>query len=246
MEIPRRSLRGRIFIAFVLFSLVSAISGCGGPAEPDRIGATGVDELVIPTPEPQAVDFVEAVDNQFLPLVRGSVWVYEASGGTAGSTLTVTVSQDTKLIDGVATTVVTEVSRDEAGDVAQESSRWLAQDRRGNVWNFGRDAREGAWEAGRGDAKAGLAMAAIPRVGDGYYQGLFPGVVEDQTTVLALDGEVSVPFGDFEDVVVTEDSSALVPGLSVKSFYVDGIGLVFQQSSAGERRELVSFTQPGG
>ncbi len=244
MEIPRRSLRGRILVAIVLVTLGGGVNGCGGPAEPDRIGATGVDELVIPTPNPRAADFVEAIDHPFLPLLPGSVWVYEVAGGEADSTITVTATEGHKMIEGVATTVLTELVRDDAGELVAESTRWLAQDQQGNVWNFGRSAQAGSWEAGKGDAQAGLEMAAIPRVGDGYYQGLFPGVVEDQTTVRAVTGEVSVPFGNFDDVVVTEGTSALMTGRSIESYYAEGIGLVMEQSSAGERRELVSFTAP--
>ena len=73
---------------------------------------------------------------------------------------------------------------------ARESGRtvvdWYAQDERGNVWWFG---REGVWRAGTDGAEAGLAMAAAPRVGDGYRMAYEPGVVEDTAEVLEADDQ---------------------------------------------------------
>ena len=57
------------------------VSGCGaaGQANPTEIGPQGVDELVIPTPNPDRDDFVDVVDNPWLPLEPGTVWTYNNS-----------------------------------------------------------------------------------------------------------------------------------------------------------------------
>ncbi len=219
----------------------------------------GVDELVIPTPTAQATDFVEGIDNPFLPLVAGSEWVYETSGATEGLTTTVTVTDQSRRVQGVPTTVVRDVVRNEAGEVVEDTYAWLAQDQRGNVWQFGRStssydldagttSTEGSWEAGVGGAQAGLMMAAVPRVGDGYQQGYLPSVVEDQATVLALDGDASVDFGDFDDLVVIEESSPLEPGTTRLKYYAKDVGLVLEEAndssdgvvSGRQRTELVT------
>jgi hypothetical protein len=233
--------------------VLALATGCG--AAPERIGASGIDELVIPTPDPRAGDFVAEIDNPYLPLRPGAVWVYETSGPEGGETITVTVLEETKAVQGVRTTVVHDEVRDETGEVVEDTYDWFAQDVRGNVWYFGEatiaydDATastEGSWQAGVDGAEAGLAMAAVPRVGDGYAQESWPGFAEDQALVVALDGEARVPAGDFRDLVLTEESTPLEPGLAERKYYARGIGLVLEESNSGpaERAELVSFTAP--
>lgn len=234
--------------------LLGLVSGCG--AAPEQIAASGIDELVIPTPQPRAADFVTEIDNPFLPLQPGAVWVYEVTGAVGAQTTTVTVTDDILAIQGVRTTVVRALVREEDGEVVEDRFDWFAQDRRGNVWSFGRtstaygDAGEvstqGSWKAGVSGAQAGLAMAAVPRVGDGYERGYFPGVAEDRATVLALDGEVSVPTGAYDDLLVTEESTPLEPGRVEVKYYARGLGLVATETSGvpAERRDLVSYTAP--
>ena len=216
---------------------------------------------MIPTPAPVAADFVEVIDNPFLPLRAGSEWVYETVGADDGETTTVTVTDQSRRVQGVLTTVVRNVVRNEAGEVVKDTYGWFAQDQRGNVWNFGQDTSAydldagttstvGTWEAGVGGAAAGLAMAAAPRVGDGYRQGYLPTVAEDQATVLALDGEATVPQGDFNDLVVTEESTTLAPGLTKRKYYAKDVGLVLEEANEvtdtgtnqRARTELVTFT----
>lgn len=241
VEIPWRSRPGRRVAAVAAMAAAMLTAGCGGPAEPDRIGATGIDELMIPTPTPRAADFADTIDNPFLPFVPGTVWVYESNRGT---TVTITATAQTKLIQGVQTTVVHEEIRDNSGERTAFKSRWFAQDQRGNVWNFGVAAELGSWEAGVGGARAGLAMAAIPRVGDGYLQGLLAGVAEDKATVVALDGEVSVPLGDFQDVVVIDETSDLRPGDVDQQWYAEDLGLIQRELDDGGLMELVSHSHP--
>ncbi len=46
--------------------VLAVLAGCG--SAPKEIDPTGVDGLVIPTPDPDPTDFVEGVDNRYLPL----------------------------------------------------------------------------------------------------------------------------------------------------------------------------------
>lgn len=236
-----------------------ALTGCAAAA-PDEIGPTGVDELVIPTPTATAGDFVDGIDNPFLPLVPGNEWVYETVGTDDGATTTVTVTDQSRRVQGVQTTVVRDVVRNEAGEVVADTYDWFAQDERGNVWYFGKDtaaydldagttSTQGSWEAGVGGAQAGLAMAAVPRVGDGYQQEYFPTVAEGQATVLALDGQANVDFGGFDDLVVIEESTPLEPGMTARKYYARGVGLVLEEavevtdlgSNQRARTELVTL-----
>jgi hypothetical protein len=238
----------------LLLALAAALpllaSGCG--SAPQKSPPTGVDELQIPTPSPDPDDFVEDVDNPYLPLTPGSRWVYE-SGGIEPERITVTVTGDTKEVQGVTTTVVRDVVRDSGGKVVEDTFDWFAQDRAGNVWYFGEDTteyddrgrpdRSGSWEAGVDGAQAGLAMPAAPRVGDGYQQEFFPGVAEDRAEVLSVDESLNLDFGSFTDVLQTEDTTLLEPSLVERKYYAPGVGLVLEQTVLGgaERNELVSY-----
>jgi hypothetical protein len=238
----------------LLLALAAALpvlaSGCG--SAPQKSPPTGVDELQIPTPSPDPDDFVEGIDNPYLPLTPGRRWVYE-SGGIEPERTTVTVTGDTKEVQGVTTTVVRDVVRDSEGRVVENTFDWFAQDRAGNVWYFGEDTTEyddrgrpdhsGSWEAGIDGAQAGLVMPAQPRVGDGYQQESFPGVAEDRGEVLSLDESVNVPFGSYTDVLQTEDTTPLEPGLVERKYYAPGVGLVLEETVLGgsERVELVNY-----
>jgi hypothetical protein len=54
-----------------------------------------------------------------------------------------------------------------------------------------------------------------------------------------------VPYGDLTDLLETEDSSPLVPGLVERKLYARGIGLVRAQAIAGgdELEVLVAFSE---
>jgi hypothetical protein len=218
--LTRMWVRGVLLLSAVLL----ALAGCGTASEPSP--PSGVDELVIPTPSPDPADFVAGVDNPWLPLEPGSTRTYDVSDARGHHTLTVTVAPGPE-IAGVATTA--QVSR-EPGTVVTD---WFAQDRDGNVWWLG---REGEWRAGDDGAEAGVAMLATPRVGDGYRQAYAPGVVEDTAKVVALDGSRTVPAGTYDDLLITEQRSALVAGTTRDLSYARGVGLV--EEVAGDYRTV--------
>lgn len=202
---------------------------------------SGIDGLDIPSPTPDPADFVEGIDNRYLPLRPGNEWVYEVTGEEP-HTITVTVTDETREVAGVTTTVVRDVLTGADGEVIEETSDWFAQDRDGNVWGFG---SLGTWEAGVDGAQAGLAMPATPRVGDGYQQEFYAGEAEGQAEVLSLSESRQLEGGSFEDLLVTEDTTPLEPGLVERKYYASGTGLVYEETLSGgaEQVELVSFTE---
>lgn len=242
----------RLRIALAVATSV-LVAGCG--AAPEKRGPAGVDGLEIPTPSADPGDFVDGVDNPWLPLTPGSTWVYEATAGDEAA-ITVTVAEETREVRGVTTTVVHDVMTDADGDVVEETYGWFAQDRAGNVWHFGEDTTTydngradtaGSWEAGLDGARAGVVMLAKPRLGDGYRQELLAGTAEDQATVVSLDGRVVLDLGTYEGTLQTEVTTPLEPGLTVHRYYARDVGLVYQETVAGGEAaaELVEFT-PGG
>ena len=201
-------------------------TGCGSAGSPPS-PPTGVDELVVPTPDPDPADFADAVDNPWLPLVVGASWTY--TDGLDDLAVTVTEGPE---IAGVATTSVVTVGRD--GETADH----YAQDVDGNVWWFG---REGEWRAGDDGAEAGLAMAADPRVGDGYRLAAVPGRTL-LGEVLDLDESEEVPAGRFDGVV---EVRAEVDDVVTLQYYAEGTGLVASRPEAGDTDlELTAYDVP--
>jgi len=232
---------------------VLALTGCG--SAPGTTDPEGVDGLVVPTPSPDPRDFVERIENPYLPLVPGSTWTYQADGEDGPQTITVAVTDQSRVVAGVSTTVVRDRVTDADGTLVEDTYDWFAQDRDGNVWYFGEDttaydgdeaSTDGSWEAGVEGAQAGIAMLARPRVGDGYQQEYAEGSAEDQGEVLSIDAEVAAENETFDDVVKTADTTPLEPGVVEHKYYAEGIGLVLEETVSGgaERVVLVTF-QPG-
>lgn len=215
----------RALVALVVLPL--ALTGCGSASVSSP--PSGVDELVVPTPTPDPDDFVGTVDNPWLPLTPGRTWTYDVVGVEGAHSLTVEV-EDGPEIAGVATTAQVSTEGDET------TTDWFAQDTDGNVWWFG---REGEWQAGTDSAEAGLAMPETPRVGDGFRTAYRPGVVEDVVTVMGLDGSATVPAGSYDDLLVTEQTSALARP-DVERSWARSVGLV-EQSEPGRTVRLAGF-----
>jgi hypothetical protein len=197
--------------------------------------------------------FADKIDNPFLPMEVGSIAVYRGSKDGEAETERVIVTNATKVITGVTTTVVFDrvfVS----GELAEKTYDHFAQDKIGNVWYFGEDSREiengkvtsreGSWEAGVNGARPGIVMQAVPGVGDTYHQENAAGVAEDQATVLSLAAHADTPFATFNNCQQTQEFSALEPDALEDKFYAPGIGLVKSQAIKGETEilRLVEFT----
>ena len=243
-------------VAVALGLLGLALSGgCGSAGAPGTTAPTGVDGLVVPTPSPDPDDFVPRIDNPYLPLVPGSTWTYESRSSTGTETITVTVTDETRMVAGVETTVVHDEVRDARGRLVEDTYDWFAQDRDGNVWYFGEDTtaydegaptREGSWEAGVDGAQAGIIMPADPRVGDTYQQEYWAGEAEDRGEVLETDGSHESVDPKYGDLVVTADTTPLEPDLVEHKYYARGFGVVREETVEGgdEEVRLVSASVP--
>ena len=124
------------------------------------------------------------------------------------------------------------------GELVEETFDWYAQDRDGNVWYFGEEAKDyengvvvstkGSWEAGIDGALPGIIMQANPQVGDPYRQEFYAGEAEDMAQVLSITESVTVPHGSYDRVVRTMDWTPLEPGKVEDKFYASGIGLILE------------------
>jgi hypothetical protein len=193
---------------------------------------------------------VEGVDNPYFPLVPGRTLIYEGTSAGQQEIVRVEALRKTKTIMGVTCVVVKDtVSLN--GQLAEFTLDWYAQDVAGNVWYFGEDTAEyssgqvttraGSWEAGVDGALPGVIMPGDPKVGLAYTQEHYAGQAEDKGKIVALHRRVTVPYGSFDRLVVTEDWTPLEPGILERKSYAPGIGVVFEQLIQGgeERLELV-------
>ena len=227
------------------------------PATASPSETTAVTEPVIDpgdggdyAPELDPADFVAVVDNPYLPFLPGSRWTYEETNGDGETEdIEIVVQDETREIAGITATVVRDTVT-LGGVLVEDTHDWYAQDTEGNVWYLGEDVdnyddqgelvdHEGSFEHGVDGAIGGIVMLADPEVGDAYRQEYFPGEAEDLGEVVRTGETVSVPFGDFEDVLVTRDWNPLEPEVIEEKWYAPGVGLVREVKVAGDTGEGV-------
>lgn len=217
-------------------------------------GGCGSDSAALPQGDEsanlEAGDFVERIDNAYWPMAPGSKWVYREDG----QRVEVTVTDRTKEILGIVARVVHDVVTED-GEVVENTYDWYAQDKDGNLWYLGEDTKEyengtvknteGSWEAGVDGAEAGILLPVEPEVGMQYRQEYYEGEAEDAGEILSLDEKAEVPFGSFDDVLMTKDTTPLEPDVLEHKFYAKGVGpvLVLAISGGSGREELLSFRQ---
>jgi hypothetical protein len=191
----------------------------------------------------EAEDFEDptTINNRFLPMTPGTRYVLEGranrGGGPLPHTVTFTVTDLQKKINGVRTLVVWDVDENE-GQLVEEELAFFAQDEDGNVWNLGEYPEEfengefvgapNTWIAGLEDATAGIHMLGKPRLGASYTQGFAPAIdFLDCATVFAKGQRVCVPFSCFGGVLVTHETSPLDPAGGIQTkFHAPGVGIV--------------------
>ena len=239
----------RSTMAAASIGFVCLTAACGAEAKGSRGG---------PDTGPAHLDpsqFVETVDNPYFPLEPGTVWEYEATSSEGEERIVVTVTDKTRVVDGVTAVVVHDEVTEVGGKLIEDTYDWYAQDKAGNVWYLGEDTKsyadgpvstEGSWEAGVDGARAGLAMMGKPTVGASYYQEYYQGHAEDEGKVLALDESVTGPTGSYDNLVKTADSTKLEPDLLEHKWYAPGVGFVKEAYMKGgdETVTLVKLTRP--
>lgn len=207
------------------------------------------------------------IDNDYLPLVPGTTFVYEAETPDGCEVDRFAVTTETKPVDGVMTRVIHDQafegpSCDGPLELVEDTFDWHAQDDSGNVWYFGEDTRhctpagctpgDGSWEAGVDGAQPGVVMLAHPQSGISYRQEYYPGHAEDQALVLNIDAAVKLRSDDayspgtFDDCIVTKEWSTLEPGSIEQKSYCPGIGNVLVEEHHGKvlRSELTEIINP--
>jgi hypothetical protein len=247
-------VRNLALIAILL--LAAATTACGGDSKsssketPTSTLPQGGEHVKL-----DPADFTTTIDNPYWPMAVGNRWVYrEIDTDGSRKRVEVAVTKRTKTIMGIEARVVHDVVTED-GDVVEDTLDWYAQDADGNLWYLGEDTKEyengrlksteGSWEAGVDGAQPGIVVPAEPRVGLAYRQEYYAGQAEDRGEILSLNEKATVPFGSFEQVLMTKDTTPLDPKVLEHKFYARGVGPVLAVTVSGgsDREELVRFVR---
>jgi hypothetical protein len=199
-------------------------------------------------------------DNRFLPFVPGTQFfldgfVTSADGTRHPHRIDTTVTQLTKVIDGVTTMVV--FDRDfQDGQLTESEVFFVAQDDRGRVWTLGEYPEEydmgrllgapSTWLSGAAGARAGIAMPQAPRAGSPtYLQGLSPEVrFKDCARVFKTNERVCVPVRCYDQVLEMDEFAPLKPNEGhQRKFYAPGVGNVKVAAAGGVDPEALELTR---
>ena len=190
--------------------------------------------------DPANFDNPTNIDNLWLPLKPGTQRVYEGSTEDSGFTiphrLVFTITDLTKVVEGVRTVVAwVEDYSDE--ELVEAELAFYAQDNDGAVWYLGEYPEEyengqfvaaPSWIAGFKGAKPGIKMRKEPYEGmPSYSQGWGPAVNwTDYGQVDQMGVEVCVPFECYQDVLVIAESSQDETDAFQLKYYASGVGEV--------------------
>src|SRR3954469_6924510 len=212
-------------------------------------------------PAPKASHFghhSRRVTNPWFPLARGSVYVSDGQKDGKQARDVMRVTRKVKTIAGIRAAVVADQLYLN-GQLAERTTDWYAQDRRGTVWYLGEKtaeltasgkvtSTEGSFLNGRDGASGGIFMPAHPRIGQSFQQESFKGQAEDHFRILDMATSVSTPAVSSQSAMLTKETTPLEPGVVDHKYYVQGIGTVKEEQVAGapagqgEEEHLVSFT----
>jgi hypothetical protein len=200
------------------------------------------------------------INNQFLPLVPGTQLTLEGTavhgGGPTDHTVIFTVTGLTKMIDGVNTVVVWDRDFD-GSQLAEAELSFFAQDNDGNVWNLAEYPEEyddegnftgapSTWVAGLDGAEGGIHMLADPKVGTGEYLQGYSEYIDflDCAKVFKKNQTVHVPTGNYDDVLVTSETSPLDQGGGHQlKYHAPGVGIVQIGAVGDPEAETLAMTK---
>lgn len=223
-----------------------AISSIAGATTAPRTSGGNYEPVLDPA------NFVSVIDNRFYPLPVGRVLVYEGVKDGLTQRETVTVTDQTRVLEGITATMITDVSKHK-GQLLEKTSDWYAQDMQGNVWYLGEATKaynpdgsvdtSGSWLAGVNDGEPGIIMEAHPQVPDAYRQEFLAGEAADTAWIVRRGGTIKVPYGIIQGTLTSLEATTVEPGSYDQKIYGPGLGIVSEGSiTSVEYAKLVSVT----
>jgi hypothetical protein len=279
-----RRVRRFSMLTACLFLVFASACGSGPSTAVDLAGSTPeviislptaapTEVFVVPTDEPPTstpaykdyenfnagnFDKSTTIDNVWLPMTPGTQLVYEGqtedNGGMVAHRLVITVTDLTKVINGVPS--LTTWDQDfKAGQMVESELAFYAQDKKGNIWRMGEHPEEyqngqyveaPTWFAGVNGSVAGIEMLGNPQVGTpSYSQGWAPSVeFTDRGQVSRMGQQVCVPADCYNDVLVIDETSQAEPGAHQLKLFASGVGNVkVDWRGADQTQEILELTQ---
>jgi hypothetical protein len=195
------------------------------------------------------------VTNKFLPVPPGTTFTLTGTVGDSAHEVVFTVTELTKVINGVRTQVLWDRDFNE-GELLEEELAFWAQDDFGNVWLFGEypEEHEGgtvtapsAWLAGNQNAQAGILMRANPKANTSQYkQGEAPAVeFLDVAKVFAVNQSTCVPTGCYDGVLVIDEhdpNNQPEDGHQFK-YHAPDVGIIQVTAKGGDNPETLVATE---
>jgi hypothetical protein len=210
--------------------------------------------------DPNNFDRPTQIDNEWKPLKPGTRYIYEGTtveddGKVVPHKVVITVTDLTKRIGGIDSLVTWDLDYSD-GELVEAELAFFAQDNEGNVWRMGEYPEEyedgkfltaPAWIHGFEEARAGIMMKAKPQVGTpSYSQGWGPAVNwTDRGQVDQMGQEVSVPAGNYKDVLVIAETSASETDAQQLKYWARGVGnvKVSWRGSGEKTKETLDLTK---
>jgi hypothetical protein len=238
----------KVFVTLALAAITgAAMAWTPAGASSGRPGATVQRSNLNPA------DFVAVIDNPYYPLPVGRVLTYKGVRDGVRQTERVTVTDRTKVIQGVTATVVTDVAM-HGSRLLERTTDWFAQDTLGNVWYLGERTAaydpdgtvdtSGSWLTGVDGAQAGIIMEADPRVPDAYRQEYLVGEAEDTAWIVDRGGKLTVPYATVHRILTTLEASVVEPGVYDQKIYAPGLGIVAEHALAGDEDAMLVSVSP--
>jgi hypothetical protein len=181
------------------------------------------------------------IDNEWMPLVPGTRFVYEGTtieddGTAVPHRVVINVTDLTKVIGGIRTLVTWDLDYSD-GELVEAELAFFAQDTSGTVWRMGEYPEEyedgkfvaaPAWIHGLEDSRAGIEMTSQPQSGTrSYAHGWGPAVgFSDRWHVDQMGQRTCVPVKCYEDVLVIAETSESEADAQQLKYYARGVGNV--------------------
>jgi hypothetical protein len=256
----RRAWVGPLLLSALALTTVAPATASTGPATATPASRTATD--CGPALKLDRKDFPNSpkIDNRFYPLVPGTQFVLSGvvlddQNQPHPHQIVTTVTDLTKVVDGVRTLVVLDVDIQD-GVTSEAEIFFVAQDGDGTVWTLGEYPEQydggtltgapSSWLSGVQHARAGIAMQARPRTGTRtYLQGIAPEVdFKDCATVVQTGQKhICVPVKCYDNVLVIDEFAPLDPeGGHQLKYYAPGVGVIKVGAAGGVDPETLSLT----
>ena len=227
-------------------------------APPTQIPSATVTPVPSKTPKPTATpkyapvvktaNFVKTINNPYFPLTPGTTFLYSGTKDTNSLIGQVIVTKKTRKIMGV-TCIEVDSTITVNDKLAEKNIKWYAQDKQGNVWQFGVNVKEynpagkvtstkGTWLAGSKGALPGIVMQANPGANLTYRQDYYKGHAEDMAQVLSLTASVTGTTGSYDNALEIKEWTPLEPDVVVNKWYAKDVGLIMSKMVQGGNQEM--------